>query len=109
MLAFDSRRGRPRWWTIRSIPEIGVTPPYIRRKRRGLLWFWAIGLAAVALVFWTTQKIPALQELMRPVYWIIAAALVLFTIKWFRPRSGDRRRSERRHRRERKDSSYHAE
>jgi hypothetical protein len=95
--------------TIRDTLGIRVPPPYIRRKRRGLLWFWAIGLAAIALVYWSTQKIPALQELMRPFYWIIAAALALFTIRWFRPRSGDRRRSNRRHRKERGSSSYHAE
>ncbi len=73
-----------------------MSSPYLRRKPRGLLWFWAFGLAVAALVYWITWKIPALSDLLRPVYWVIAAALAIFTGRWFRPRSGERRQEERR-------------
>jgi hypothetical protein len=89
-----------------------VTAPYLRRKRRGLLWFWIIGLAAAALVFWITRQIPALAELLRPLYWIIGLALAVFTIRWFRPRTGNRRHIDRRHARSEERSSdpgYHPE
>lgn len=80
------------------------SPPFLR-KRRGLLWFWVIGLATAALTFWITRKIPALQELLRPVYWVIVLALAVFTLRWFRPRKGDRRQGDRRHPQRRKDDT----
>ena len=55
-----------------------------------------IGLAAAGLVFWTTYKLPALDDLLRPAYWVIGILLAVFTIRWFRPRAGRRRRGERR-------------
>jgi hypothetical protein len=82
------------------------------RRRRGLLWFWIIGIAAAGLVFWITRQIPALTELLRPLYWIIGLTLAVFTIRWFRPRTGDRRQIDRRHSKGEKQSSdpgYHAE
>jgi len=76
----------------------------MRRRPRGLLWFWTIGLAAAALLFWTTWKLPALDDLLRPGYWLIAIVLAVFTIRWFRPRAGRRRRGDRR-RDDRRDAS----
>jgi hypothetical protein len=55
-----------------------------------------IGLAFAGLLFWITFKIPALSDLLRPGYWVIAILLAAFTIRWFRPRTGSRRRGERR-------------
>lgn len=81
-----------------------LPPPFTRRRPRGLLWFWTIGLAAAALLFWITWKIPALDDLLRPGYWLIAIVLAVFTIRWFRPRTGRRRRGERRHDDRREDS-----
>jgi hypothetical protein len=63
-----------------------------------------IGLAAAGLVFWITWKLPALDDLLRPVYWIIGILLAVFTIRWFRPRVGSRRRGDRR-KADRRDSS----
>jgi type VI protein secretion system component VasK len=73
-----------------------LPPPYLRRRPRGLLWFWMIGLAAAGVLFWTAWKLPALSDLLRPGYWVIGILLAVFTIRWFRPRTGRRRHGERR-------------
>ena len=78
--------------------------PFRLRRPRGLLWFWTIGLAAAGLVFWITWKIPALDDLLRPGYWLIGIVLAVFTVRWFRPRTGRRRRGERRQDDRREDS-----
>jgi hypothetical protein len=74
-----------------------VTSPLLRgRSPRGLLWFWAIGLAIAGGLFWITRVMPALDDLIRPLYWVVAIALAIFTVRWFRPRSSERRHTERR-------------
>jgi hypothetical protein len=67
-----------------------------RRRPRGLLWFWTLGLALAGLIFWIIHEIPALTDLLGPFQWLIALALVILTIRWFRPRSAQRRHEDRR-------------
>jgi cobalamin synthase len=96
-------RGRPLqfgWFRLHPHARKGrLSTPELRRGRRGLLWFWLLGLAAAAGIFWMARTIPALADLLRPLYGIIALAVIFFTIRWFRPRTGDRRTGDRRHRR----------
>jgi membrane protein implicated in regulation of membrane protease activity len=68
----------------------------LRRRPRGLLWFWTLGLALAALIYWTLHEIPALTDLLGPFYLLIAIVLAILTFRWFRPRAANRRRHERR-------------
>lgn len=67
-----------------------------RRRTGGLIRFWLAGLAIAAGLFWIGRVMPAARELMVPGYWILAGMAFFFTVRWYRPRRGDRRREERR-------------
>lgn len=69
-----------------------------RRRTGGLIRFWLAGLAIAAGLFWIGRTMPAARELLVPGYWILGAMAFFFTVRWYRPRRGDRRREERRER-----------
>ncbi len=82
------------------------------RHAAPLVIIWAVALALAAGLYKIDDIQPALSDLFRPVYFIIAAIALLLTWKWFRERAGgkrhDRRRRDRRHadRRDEDDAGY---
>ncbi len=71
-------------------------PTVVRRRTGGLIRFWLAGLIIAAGLFWIGRTMPAARDLLTPGYWILGAMAVFFTVRWYRPRRGDRRRSDRR-------------
>ena len=70
--------------------------PVVGRRTGGLIRFWLAGLAIAAGLYWIGRTIPAARGLLNPGYWILAALALFFTVRWYRPRHGDRRRGDRR-------------
>lgn len=70
--------------------------PAVRRRTGGLIRFWLAGLAIAAGLYWIGRTMPAARGLLTPGYWILAAFALFFTVRWYRPRRGDRRRGDRR-------------
>jgi hypothetical protein len=72
------------------------------RKPRHLLVVWGTSLTLILLLYWIETQAPALDQLLRPFYWIILAIAFFLTWRWLRSRSTkdrrgkDRRRSDRR-------------
>lgn len=66
------------------------------RRTGGLIRFWLAGLAIAAVLYWIGRTMPAARGLLIPGYWILAAFALFFTVRWYRPRHGDRRRGDRR-------------
>lgn len=63
-----------------------------------LLTMWAVAIAIVATLYYAESTQPALQEMMRPLYVIVALVLLATTWRWFRGRAAhnDRRHTDRR-------------
>lgn len=70
--------------------------PIIGRRTGGLIRFWLAVLAVAAGLYWIGHTMPAARDLLVPGYWILAAFALFFTVRWYRPRRGDRRRGDRR-------------
>jgi hypothetical protein len=72
------------------------------RRPRQLLAVWGTSLLLILLIYWVEVEAPALDQLVKPFYWIILAVAFFLTWRWLRSRSrkdrrgGDRRRSDRR-------------
>lgn len=68
------------------------------RRPRHLLLVWGVSVILILLIHWVETQAPALHELVKPFYWIIAAAAFYLTWRWLRARSNkDRRGPDRRH------------
>lgn len=65
------------------------------RHAAPLFIIWGFALALSALLYKIDDIQPALSELFRPVYYIIAAIALLLTWKWFRERAGGRKHDRR--------------
>lgn len=68
----------------------------VSRRTGGLIKFWLAGLIVAAGLYWIGRTIPAARDLLVPGYWILGAMALFFTVRWYRPRRGDRRRDDRR-------------
>jgi hypothetical protein len=72
------------------------------RSVRQLFVVWAVSLALVAGLYKVELTIPALHDMILPLYWLILGFTAFMTLRWLRARSpidrrgGDRRRTERR-------------
>lgn len=66
------------------------------RRTGGLIRFWLAGFTIAAGLFLIGWAIPAARELLVPGYWILGAFVLFFTVRWYRPRRGDRRHGDRR-------------
>jgi len=74
------------------------TPSFFRRRFAPLIAAWGTALLVAGLLYWIEASFPAFHEVMIPLYWIIAALIILATWRWFRTRGrGDRRGKDRRH------------
>lgn len=73
-------------------------PGVVARRTGGLIRFWSAILVIAAGLYWIGRTMPAARDLLIPGYWILAAFALFFTVRWYRPRHGDRRRGERRER-----------
>ena len=74
-----------------------------RRNPAALLGWWAGAIILIGLIYWISRSAPAFEDLLTPIYWIIAIILVAATIKWFRTRSAIDRRGDDRRRTSRRD------
>lgn len=75
----------------------GSTQPFFRRRFAPLIAAWVLAFIVAGLLFWIETSMPALHEVMVPLYWIIGALVILATWRWIRMRGkGDRRRNDRR-------------
>ncbi|MGI9140601.1 MAG: hypothetical protein ACR2GJ_05800 [Gemmatimonadaceae bacterium] len=71
-------------------------PALTGRRTGGLIRFWLAGLTIAAGLYLIGRMMPATRGLLVPGYWILGAMALFFTVRWYRPRRGDRRRGERR-------------
>lgn len=95
-MQFETKRStRPGFENETPVRRLALT----RRRTGGLLRFWLAGLAIAAGLFWIGRMMPAARDLLVPGYWILGAFVLFFTVRWYRPRRGDRRRRDRRERR----------
>lgn len=79
------------------------------RRLRHLLVVWGVSLLFLVGLYRLELRIPALHEMLRPLYWLVVGTAAFFTWRWVRTRSrGDRRHEERRHE-ERRDPSAEGE
>ena len=68
------------------------------RRLRQLLVVWGISLLLVAGLYRIEVVIPALHDMILPLYWVIAGLTAFMTLRWLRARSPqDRRGPDRRH------------
>lgn len=82
--------------TVPKLPDPMPRLPVISRRTGGLLRFWLAGLAIAAGLYMIGRMMPATRGLLVPGYWILGAMALFFTVRWYRPRRGDRRRGDRR-------------
>jgi hypothetical protein len=72
------------------------------RNVRQLFVVWGVSLALVAGLYKVELTIPALHDMILPLYWLILGFTAFMTLRWLRARSpidrrgGDRRRTDRR-------------
>lgn len=72
-------------------------PTFFHRRFAPLILAWVIAVIVAGLLYWIEASFPAFHEVMIPLYWIIAALIILATWRWFRTRGrGDRRGKDRR-------------
>lgn len=56
-------------------------PTFFRRRFAPLIAAWVLALIVAALFYWLERSLPALHEVIIPLYWIIAALIVLATLE----------------------------
>jgi hypothetical protein len=67
------------------------------RRPRQLYVVWGISVLLLAGLYRLELRIPALHEILLPVYWLVFGTAAFFTWRWVRARSrGDRRGGDRR-------------
>lgn len=74
-----------------------------------LLTVWAGGLLVAAALYWLQAVMPALVDMVTPMYIALAAILLIATSKWIRARGEQRRHADRRHRDRRHDTAAESE
>ena len=63
-----------------------------------LIGVWVAIFGTAAVLYWIQFKVPALIDIMTPVYILLGVLLIIGTVRWFRERSrSNRRRTDRRH------------
>jgi hypothetical protein len=69
-----------------------------RARRTRLIWIVAITVTIEVALFVLVKLGPAMEDLVRPVYWVVAGIGVITVVHALRRHSGnDRRRGDRRH------------
>ena len=72
------------------------------RRPGPLLGPWlSVGIVA-AIAYGFETMLPAFHHVVVPLYWILLGVALIATARWLRTRSGDRRSSDRRRKRNRK-------
>ena len=68
------------------------------RGLRQLFVVWGIALVLVVGLYLIERWIPALHDMIVPVYWVVLGVAAFMTLRWLRARSPqDRRGGDRRH------------
>jgi len=74
--------------------------PFLHGRHIGpLLTVWVAALVVAGGLHWIEHLQPALDDMIAPLYIVVALAALWASVKWFRARAQfpDRRRAERRH------------
>lgn len=73
-------------------------PMMYGRRQRHLYVVWGVSLLFLVGLYRLELRIPALHEMLLPVYWLVFGTAAFFTWRWVRSRArGDRRGDDRRH------------
>ena len=75
------------------------------RRLRQLLVVWGVSLLIVVGLFRIEVVMPALHDMIVPVYWVIAGFTAFMTLRWLRARSPEDRRGKDRRRLDRRDGA----
>lgn len=80
------------------------------RGLRELFIPWGVALVLMLGLYRIEVVIPALHDMIVPVYWVIAGITAFITLRWLRARSPkDRRAEDRRHKSRRQEPSGDAD
>jgi len=80
------------------------------RNLRQLLVVWGTALLFLVGLYRLELRIPALHDILLPMYWLVFGTAVFFTWRWVRARGrGDRRGPDRRNEERRSDPPAGAE
>lgn len=75
-----------------------ISSMFYGRRLRQLFVVWGISLLLLVGLYRIEVVIPALHDMILPVYWVIAGFTAFMTLRWLRARSPeDRRGKDRRH------------
>lgn len=75
------------------------------RGLRQLFVVWGVSLLLIAGLYKVELTIPALEDMILPLYWLILGFTAFMTIRWLRARSPNDRRGNDRRRTERRDET----
>ncbi|HEU4747506.1 MAG TPA: hypothetical protein VFS56_03325 [Gemmatimonadaceae bacterium] len=79
---------------------------FYRRGVRQLMLVWGVSLLILLGLYRLEVVIPALHDMIVPLYWIVVGVTAFMTLRWLRARSTrDRRGSDRRKAARRSDAS----
>jgi len=90
-----------------STSELRARRTFFSRKFAPLVAVWVGALVVVGLIYWFERTMPAFDEVVAPVYAVVALLLVAFTWRWIRARGkGERRNLDRRRTDRRNTAEY---
>ena len=73
------------------------------RRPRQLIVVWGVSILLAAMIYALEFSAPAFHVMVAPIYFIVLAAAVFLTWRWFRARSPRNRRGKDRRRNDRRD------
>lgn len=74
----------------------------LRRRFRPLIVNWVIFLVVAGLLYWLERELPALRDILTPIYIGLGLGLLYTAYRWMRKRASDRRARKDRRRRDRR-------
>ena len=81
----------------------GIWSRFFRGRRPGpLVGPWVSSIIFAGIVYYFERLLPALHDVVGPIYWLLLAIVLISTARWARARSSERRTAQRR-RLERRD------
>jgi hypothetical protein len=80
----------------------------LRRRIGPLLTSWIILLGVAGLLYWWEMEMPAVRDILTPVYIVLGLGVLYATFRWIRTRSSNRRARRDRRRNDRRggDDEY---
>jgi hypothetical protein len=88
-------------------PEPPPRRTFFSRRFAPLVAAWVGAIIVVGLIYWFEHTMPAFDEVVAPLYAVIALLLTAFTWRWIRTRGkGERRHNDRRRTDRRNTAEY---